>query len=98
MRQLLLNVPTEPSLCLFPFGGKETFLWLLCHVSHRYHRPHACPDSHGLSLTQQVSQFSYRTGFSAQGTVVCIFPSVSEHKGIAFIAFISLITADDRLF
>lgn len=68
---------------------------VVLHVSYRYHRPHAFPDSCGLSLAQQVSHFSCTTGFSARGTVNCIFPSVSQHKGIAFI---SLITAHDRLF
>lgn len=84
---------------LFPFSLQSHLVAL--HVSHRYHRPHAFPDSHGLSLTQQVSDFSYTTGFSARRTVDCIFPSVGEHKGIAFIAFIafiSLITARDRWF
>lgn len=92
----LLNIPTEPSLCLFPFFLRSHLVTL--HVSHHYHRPHAFSNSHGLSLAQQVSHFSYTTGFSAQGAVDCIFPSVSEHKGRAFTAFISLITAHDRLF
>lgn len=80
-------------LYLFPFSLQSHLV--APHVSHRYHRPHAFPDSHGLSHTQQVSDFSYTTGFSARRTVDCIFPSVAEHKGIAFI---SLITARDRLF
>lgn len=68
---------------------------VVLHVSYRYHRPHAFPNSCGLSLAQQVSHFSCTTGFSAWGTVNCIFPSVSQDKGIAFI---SLITAHDRSF
>lgn len=49
-------------------------------------------------LLNRFPIFPTQLAFQPEETVDCIFPSVSEHKGIASIAFISLITAHDRLF
>lgn len=71
MRQLQCMNLLSHLFAYFPFPHKAM---VVLHVPRGYHRPHAFPDSCGLSLAQHISHFSCTTGFSVQGAVSCISP------------------------